>query len=115
VLISSHMLDDVRRLADTVGILYEGRLLLQGNLDSLLSSTKRICATLRDGSRPNRTPEGVIWQRTQGRQWTLTVRDFTAEKLQQVRATEGVENAHVVDLGLEELFKDFIRGQRTAQ
>ena len=35
VLISSHMLDDVRRLADTVGILYEGQLLLQGNLDAL--------------------------------------------------------------------------------
>ena len=52
VLISSHMLDDVRRLADTVGILYEGKLLLQGNLDALLTSTKRICATLRDGCRP---------------------------------------------------------------
>ena len=45
VLISSHMLDDVRRLADTVGILNEGKLVLQGNLDALLTSTKRICAT----------------------------------------------------------------------
>ena len=43
VLISSHMLDDVRRLADTVGILHEGQLLLHGNLDALLTSTKRIC------------------------------------------------------------------------
>ena len=41
VLISSHMLDDVRRLADTVGILYEGQLLLHGTLDALLTSTKR--------------------------------------------------------------------------
>ena len=31
VLISSHMLDDVRRLADTVGILNNGRLVVQGN------------------------------------------------------------------------------------
>ena len=59
VLISSHMLDDVRRLADTVGILNEGRLLLQGNLDALLTSTKRISATLRDGCRPEQTPDGV--------------------------------------------------------
>ncbi len=115
VLISSHMLDDVRRLADTVGILHQGRLLLQGNLDALLGSTKRICATLRDGCRPAQTPEGTVWQRVQGRQWTLTVRDFAPEKVEQVGALEGVEHVSVVDLGLEELFKDFIRGQRVAQ
>ena len=50
VLISSHMLNDVRRLADTVGILHEGRLLLQDNLDALLGSTKRIYATLHNGA-----------------------------------------------------------------
>jgi ABC-2 type transport system ATP-binding protein len=115
VLISSHMLDDVRRLADTVGILHEGRLLLQGNLDALLTSTKRICATLRDGSRPKETPEGTIWQRVQGREWTVTVRDFSPEKVQLVRALDGVEHVTVVNLGLEELFKDFIRGQRVSQ
>ncbi len=37
---------------------------------------------------------------------------FRAQKVQQVQATEGVEQVRVVDLGLEELFKDFIRGQR---
>jgi ABC-2 type transport system ATP-binding protein len=115
VLISSHMLDDVRRLADTVGILYEGRLLLEGNLDALLGSTKRITATLRDGCRPKEPPDGTVWQRLQGREWTLTVRDFTAEKFQQVRALEGVEHASAADLGLEELFKDIIRGQRAGQ
>jgi ABC-2 type transport system ATP-binding protein len=114
VLISSHMLDDVRRLADTVGILYEGKLLLQGSMDALLSSTKRICATLRDGCRPKETPEGTIWQRTEGREWTVTVRDFTPAKLQQVQSLDGVEHARAIDLGLEELFKDFIRGQRVS-
>lgn len=114
VLVSSHMLDDVRRLADTVGILYEGRLLLQGNCDALLTSTKRICATLRDGCQPKETPDGTIWQRVQGREWTVTVRDFAPEKLQRVQAIDGVENVRVVDLGLEELFKDFIRGQKVS-
>jgi ABC-2 type transport system ATP-binding protein len=115
VLISSHMLDDVRRLADTIGILNNGRLVVQGNLEELLASTKRICATLRDGARPTGAPEGVVWQRVEGREWTITVRDFSPEKVQQVQALDGVENARVVDLGLEELFKDFIRGQRVAQ
>ena len=115
VLVSTHMLDDVRRLADTVGILNEGRLLLHGNLDALLTSTKRICATLRDGVQPQETLDGVVWQRVQGREWLITVRDFSPEKAQQVRAINGVEHVGVVDLGLEELFKDFVKGQRVAQ
>jgi ABC-2 type transport system ATP-binding protein len=115
VLISSHMLDDVRRLADTVGIVYEGRLLLHGNLDALLSSTKRICATLNDGCRPTAALDGVVWQRVEGREWLITVRDFSEDKVRQVEATAGVERVAVVDLGLEELFKDFVKGQRVAQ
>jgi ABC-2 type transport system ATP-binding protein len=114
VLISSHMLDDVRRLADTVGFLNNGQLLLQDNLDTLLASTKRISATLRDGCRPTQTPEGTIWQRIEGREWIVTLRDFTPEKLGQVQAIEGVEQVSVIDLGLEELFKDLIRWQRAA-
>ena len=142
VLISSHMLDDVRRLADTIGILNNGRLVVQGSVDELLTSTKRIRATLRDGFRPSQAPAGktgtgcepasvggarkasgevpvpvlpgIVWQRIEGREWTITVRDFSPEKVQQIRAIDGVEHADVIDLGLEELFKDFIRGQEVS-
>ena len=86
--------------------------MLQDNLDALLASTKRISATLRDGCRPTQAPDGTIWQRIQGREWIVTLRDFTPEKLGQIQATEGVEHVTVIDLGLEELFKDLIRGQR---
>ena len=99
VLISSHMLDDVRRLADTVGFLNDGQLLLQDNLDALLTSTKRISATLRDGCRPQQTPDGTIWQRIEGREWIVTLRDFTPEKLEQVQAIEGVEQVERRRLG----------------
>ncbi len=115
VLISSHMLDDVRRLSDTIGILNNGRLVVHGSVDELLTSTKRIRATLRDGFRPNQSLVGAVWQRVEGREWTITVRDFSPEKVQQVRALDGVERADVIDLGLEELFKDFIRVQRAPQ
>jgi ABC-2 type transport system ATP-binding protein len=115
VVLSSHMLDDVRRLADTIGILYAGQLLVQGSLDELLRTTKRICATIGNGQRPQRVPEGTIWQQGQGRQWIATVRDFTPEKVQQFRALAGVEHVEVLDMGLEELFKDFVKGQKVTQ
>jgi ABC-2 type transport system ATP-binding protein len=114
VVISSHMLDDVRRLADRLAILYEGQILVEGNVDQLLATTKRVSVTLRDGSRPERPPEGIVWQRIQGRQWLATIRDFSPEKERQVRAMEFAECVEVLDLDLEELFKDYVKGQRVA-
>src|SRR5262249_20141683 len=76
VLFSSHVLDDVRRLADTIAILNGGRLLIHCGVDELLCTTKRIRAVLRDGCLPKREPEGTVWQSVQRREWLLTVRDF---------------------------------------
>ena len=114
VLFSTHTLDDVQRLADTVGILYEGRMLVHRNIDELLTTTKRIRATLPDGSRPQRAPAGTIWQRVEGREWLVTIGDFSAEKVEQFRAQNAVDHVEVIDLGLEDLFKDFVKGQRDA-
>jgi ABC-2 type transport system ATP-binding protein len=115
VVISSHMLDDVRRLVDSVAILNDGKLLVQGNVDELLKTTKRVSVTLCDGSQPDKAPEGTVWQRVQGREWLATIRDFTPEKERQVRALEFAERVEVLDLDLEEFFKDIIKGQRVAQ
>jgi ABC-2 type transport system ATP-binding protein len=112
VLFSTHSLDDVQRLADTVGILYGGRLLVHRNIEELLASTKRIRATLPNGRPPDRLPAGTIWHRVEGREWQVTLGDFTPETVQEIRAHEGVDHVEVIDLGLEDLFKDFVRGQR---
>jgi ABC-2 type transport system ATP-binding protein len=112
VVISSHMLDDVRRLADRLAILYDGQILVEGDVEQLLATTKRIAVTLRDGTRPANPPEGTVWQRVNGREWLATVRDFSAEKEQQVRAMTNAERVEVQDLDLEELFKDYVKGQR---
>ena len=114
VLFSTHTLDDVQRLADTVGILNEGRMLVHRPIDELLSTTKRIRATLVDDRRPQRLPAETIWQRVNGREWLVTVGDFSEEMVRQIRADGAVDHVEVVDLGLEELFKDFIKGQRAA-
>ncbi len=112
VLFSTHTLDDVRRLADTVGILYEGRLLVHRNIEELLAGTKRVRTTLRDGAAPEHLPDGTIWQRVEGREWSVTVSDFSPEKLQALREENAVDHVEVIDLGLEDVFKDFVKGKR---
>jgi ABC-2 type transport system ATP-binding protein len=115
VLFSTHTLDDVQRMADTVAVLYEGRLLLHSKIEQLVSTTKRIRAVLSDGQRPGQVPAGTVWDRIEGREWLITVRDFSPEKVQQVRALNGVDHVEVIDLGLEDVFKDIVKGQRAAK
>ncbi len=114
VLFSTHMLDDVRRLADTVGILNDGCLLVHRDIEDLLATTKRIRATLDDGSHPKRVPVDTIWQRVEGREWLVTVGDFSSAKVEQLRAENAVDHVDVIDIGLEDLFKDYIKGERAA-
>lgn len=112
VLFSSHTLSDVQRLADRVGIIYAGRLLTDCPIDELLSGTKRIRAVLRDGYQPAESPPGTIWQRIERREWLLTVRDFSPGLLDELRSRHRLEHVEVVDLGLEDVFKDMVRGRR---
>ncbi len=114
VLLSTHSLDDIQRIADTVGFLYNGRMLVHRNIDELLASTKRVRATLSSGSLPEKLPKGIVRQQVDGRNWLVTIADFTPETLQQIGELDGVNNAEVIEIGLEDLFKDFVKGQRSA-
>ena len=53
VLFSTHSLDDVQRLADTVGILYEGRLLVHREHRRAAGQHQADPGHARDGSRPS--------------------------------------------------------------
>lgn len=114
VIFSSHTMDDVQRLADSIGILYRGRLLLHKQLDDLLSTTKRIRATLVNGHAPETLPDDIVCQRINGRDWEITVDNFNNEKVELLRSQPAVDHVEVFDLGLEDLFKDIVRGKRTS-
>jgi ABC-2 type transport system ATP-binding protein len=114
VLFSSHTIDDIQRLADTVGLLYQGRLLVHSPVDDLLTRTKRIRAVLHDGVLPRWLPETTIWQRVQRREWLLTVGDFSEDLLPRLRGENSVHDVEVQDLSLEDVFKDYVKGRKGA-
>lgn len=114
MILSSHTFSDVHRLADVIAIVHEGRLLIQRPTADLLMETKRIRAVLKDGQRPRR-PEGAVCERIQGREWLLTVSGFDLSMVESVRAANQLEQFEVLDLGLEEIFKDYIRGEKDTQ
>jgi ABC-2 type transport system ATP-binding protein len=112
VLFSSHTLADVERLADSVAILHEGRLVLHSPVDSLLDHTKRIRAVLEDESSARQTPPGLLFHTVRGREWTLTVEKFSPDQVEFVRAHNRVSQVEVLDVSLDDVFKDVIRGKK---
>jgi ABC-2 type transport system ATP-binding protein len=114
VLFSSHTLADVQRLADSVGLLHEGRLLLHKPVDELLDKTKRIRAVLEDESAPRLAPPGHVWQQVRGREWLITVGDFAPEQVEFIRSRNRISHVDVQDMSLDDVFKDVVRGQKEA-
>lgn len=110
VIFSSHQLDEVNRLSDSVAVLHAGRLLTHCPLDELRSA-KRVRAVLHDGRLPIETPREAVWQQVNRREWSLTMHPFTSEVLERLQATNPIQRVDVDDLSLDDIFKDLIRGQ----
>jgi ABC-2 type transport system ATP-binding protein len=103
VLFSSHLLDEVERVADRVAIIHEGRIMLTAPMDQLKETHRRV--TLRFGQPHDHPPSlvGAISCAGQGSEWTYIC---SGEGEQLRKAAEAV-GATVVDeaaLSLDEIF-----------
>lgn len=110
VVFSSHHLDEVNRLSDSVAVLHAGRLLTHCPLDELRSA-KRVRAVLHDGRLPVEAPREAVWQQVNRREWSLTLWPFSSEVLVRLQANNPIRRVDVDDLSLDDIFKDLIRGQ----
>lgn len=116
VLLSSHQIAEVERVADTVLILRKGKLVLAERLEVLKSRVTELIITedLPDSSAPPKLPRGTALLAAQrvDRQWQLLVRDLTEEHLAELRNSSEYLAADVRHPSLEELF---VASMRTDQ
>ena len=110
VILSSHQVDHVQRLADRVAIMHEGRLLLEGETQAILHDTRRLRLTLADNDVQIAPPPGTVRDRRDRRVREITVRSCREETIDAVSSVEGVVQVEANPLSLEELFKDFVLG-----
>lgn len=110
VILSSHQVDDVERLADRVAIMLEGQLLLEGETESLLADTVRLRLTLENNDVTVPKMPGVIREIRDHRCCTLTVTQCDNELLGDLRAAAGVLSVESLGMSLADLFKDLVLG-----
>lgn len=101
VFFSSHMVHEVERVADWVGVLDGGRLLWSGPLEDLKGSVKRLTLAF-PVEAPREIPlKNVLSVQNAGRHSTVVVSRFTQDALDQARQI--APQVTVEDLALEEV------------
>jgi len=116
VLFSSHILGDIERTVDRVAILMRGRMILEGELDTLKERVRRITFRTDGGIEPATVSPGLFHtlrniQERDSVHWVVT--DFEEAKFAQLRESlpESVA-VEVEGFNLEELFMESIESGR---
>jgi ABC-2 type transport system ATP-binding protein len=105
VLLSSHLIDEVERVADYVVILREGQLLLAERLDALKQGVREITVTLATPTTVEPELGGICLHRRQrGRQWQLLVRGVEEDDVAKFAARVNVSAIETRSPSLEEIF-----------
>jgi ABC-2 type transport system ATP-binding protein len=109
VLLSSHQIGEVERVADIVAIMHKGQLLVNEPLEELKGTTRQLNITVSESSAPRPTLDGaVIYERRQGRQWEVLVRGLDESDLERLRFADGVVAVESRTSSLEEIFVAYI-------
>jgi ABC-2 type transport system ATP-binding protein len=103
ILICSHQVAEVERIASHVAFLHAGRVLLTAPLENLRDLMVRI--RLRCEGRPNGTLLGTVLQEQRvGGKWQMILREPNRLALDQLRVTPGIHDYEEAPLALEEIY-----------
>ena len=112
VIFSSHTIGDIQRLANQVGVLFAGRLLVNGSVNEILDAAKQIRVVTTIEGQLNSVPNSTIYQKVRGREVLLTVSDFSPVMVERLRQENELEHVSVDGVNLEDFFKACILGER---
>jgi ABC-2 type transport system ATP-binding protein len=115
VLFSTHIISDLERIAEVIGIMDRGRLLISAQLDELQSSMRRIQIIFPGDSPPrNFTLPGSLRCETSGAVFTAIARLPDTQHLDSLRRLPGVR-VQVFPLGLEDIFIEMLERERMGE
>ncbi|MFC1757561.1 ABC transporter ATP-binding protein [Planctomycetota bacterium] len=116
ILFSSHILSDVERVADRIGIMVDGVLRVDCPLDHFRNSIRRVILAFHNRSMCVDLPEldglpGVVARRESHNRIELVIANYTDEHRSQIEAMQP-DVLEVAEMNLEDAFIDYTRGQQ---
>jgi ABC-2 type transport system ATP-binding protein len=116
VLLSSHQLSEVERVASHVALLHQGKLVLTEPLDDLKSHTFLLGVTFNSRDHPDAPPPGsrieLIDASDAPRQARWLVRAPDRSACEALRAVPGIEGLGIETPSLEEIYIGYMRARR---
>jgi ABC-2 type transport system ATP-binding protein len=112
ILFSSHILADVERIADRIGIIVAGKLVVDCEQDALKSRVKKLQVLFTGRPPDDLYITDVINQRTEGREMVLTVANWNAQK-QAILDTFQPASCTELPMTLEDIFIECSRSTQT--
>ena len=110
VLLSSHQIVEVERIADVIAIIRQGELLLVERLDTLKAEVREITLTLGNGATTLPDLGGkVISQHQRDRQWRLLTRGADESRLATLRDEGQLIEFESRSLSLEDIFVGILK------
>jgi ABC-2 type transport system ATP-binding protein len=104
ILISSHQVSEVERVASHVAFLHKGRVLLTAPMDELRDMVVRVRLRA-EGPRPEPAVLGTVLQeQSVGGKWQVILREPDRGALEALRRSPGVHDFEETPLGLEEMY-----------
>ncbi len=108
ILFSSHILSDVERIADRIGVLVAGKLVVDCTLEELKGRVRRLRIIFREHTPDDLYITEIINLRRQGREMLLTVANWNPRK-QAILETFCPESCTEMPMTLEDIFIECTR------
>jgi ABC-2 type transport system ATP-binding protein len=102
VLFSSHLLDEVERVADHMAMIYNGKLLLNAPMEEIKGNHVRLVATFTNSPTPNSLPGALTCNNFNG-EWTILC-NGQIDACKQAITEQGGTILEENEAGLEEIF-----------
>jgi len=112
VLLSSHQISEVERVADIIAILRAGKLLLVERLETLKDQIRELSITMSEAAAARPVIAGqILSERRHRHQWQILVRGTDEAALTALQSQPSVEELRVRTPSLEEIFVAYLKSE----
>ena len=104
VLISSHHLGELEQICDHIGIIYEGKILMEESIDNLKSKVRKVQVAFKDGIPEEiKNSEDILKIENRGKVYEIIVNDNIENLIDEIRKHNPIL-LDTIDMSLEEIF-----------